>query len=90
MVGGPEIAASYGPNTESEMSTQLRQELRRHGCTQCIAIAVCERHNCSVVFWRLRISTGYSQQITVALSAGCKGSIHANSTPIPLQTHGNR
>ena len=49
-----------------------------------------ELHNCSVVFRRLRISTGYSQPITAALSAGCKGSIHANSTPIPLQTHGNR
>ena len=52
--------------------------------------SVRECHNSSVVFRRLSISTGYSQPITAALSAGCKGSIHANSTPIPLQTNGNR
>src|ERR1019366_9173953 len=27
------------PGHRSEMSTQLQQELRHHGCTQCIAIA---------------------------------------------------
>jgi hypothetical protein len=32
----------------------------------------------------------YSQPITAGLSAGCKGSLHANSTPIPLQNHANR
>ena len=78
------------PEHRSEMSTQLQQERRHHGCTQCIAIAGRERHNCSVVLRRLRISTGYSQPITAALSAGCKGSIYANSTPIPPQTHDNR
>src|SRR5271166_1309510 len=77
-------------NIKPERATQHVQELRHPGCTQCIAIARRECHNCSVVFRRLRISTGYSQPITAALSARCKGSIHANSTPIPLQTHGNR
>src|ERR1039457_361570 len=77
-------------NTKPERVTQHVQELRHPGCTQCIAIARRECHNCSVVFRRLRISTGYSQPITAALSARCKGPIHANSTPIPLQTHGNR
>ena len=77
-------------NTKPERATQHVQELRHHGCIQCIAIARRECHNCSVVFRRLRISTGYSQPITAALSARCKGPIHANSTPIPLQTHGNR
>ena len=56
--------------------------MRRNSAREC--------HNCSVVFRRSRISTGYSQPITAELSAGCKGSIHANSTLIPLQTHGNR
>src|ERR1035438_5620492 len=73
-----------------ERATQHVQELRHHRCIQCIAIARRECHNCSVVFRRLRILTGYSQPITAALSARCKGPIHANSTPIPLQTHGNR
>src|SRR5271157_4806869 len=68
------------PQHRSEMSTQLQQELRHHGCTQCIAIVGRECHNCSVVSWRSRISTGYSQPITAYLSAGCKSSIHANST----------
>ena len=71
-------------------SAQQEQELRHHVCTQLIPIARRECHNSSVVFRGLRISTGYSQGITAGLSAGCKGSIHANSTSIPLQTHGNR
>src|ERR1035441_171383 len=71
-------------------SSSTRTRLRHHGCTQCIAIAGHECHNCSVVLRRLRIFTRSSQPETASLSAACKGSIHANSTPIPLQTHGNR
>ena len=72
------------------MSSPTRTKQRHHGCTHRIAIARSECHNCSVVFWRSRVSTGYSQAITAELSAGCKALIHANSTLIPLQTHGNR
>ncbi len=76
--------------TNRNEPAQHVRELRHPRCTQCIAIAGRECHNWSVVFRRLRMSTGYSQPITAAISARCKGSLHANSTSIPLQTHGNR
>lgn len=59
-------------------------------CTQLIPIALRECHNSSVAFWRLGISTGDSQPITAGLPVGCRDMIHANSTPIPPQTHNNR
>ncbi len=78
------------PERRTRTSARQDQELRHHVCTQLIPMARRECHNSSVVFRRLRISTGYSQAITAGLSGGCKGYIHANFTPIPLQTHGNR
>ena len=88
-------------NSRTYSFAQLQQHLTgtsSSACTRTVSSwlhtmhrnSVRECHNCSVVFRRSTISTGYSQAITAELSAGCKGSIHGNSTPIPLQTHGNR
>ena len=80
-------ATAGAPNPNER---QQQHELCHLRCTQRILTARTSVTTAPVVFWRSRISTGHSQAITAELSAACKSSLNANSTPIPFQTYGNR